>query len=905
MKRTLKYWLIAAILLLPMSLSAVQVTPPEAQEMAQRFLARHDARSLKAPVATMTLAHAEPSALNAGLADYYIFNAQDGASFVIIAGDDRAEEILGYGDGTIDVNRLPCNLRWLLDMYKEQIEFLHAHPALMVEQETPQLKVPVVDYLPLLTCDWSQGTPYNDQCPVYGDEHCVTGCVATAMAQVMYYWRYPQSCASIAGYSLGKMSLPALPATTFNWNAMIDSYLGNYTEVQGAAVAKLMRYCGQSCKMDYGVDGSGSTVANQLSGMRQMGYSRSAYMVERANYDGAQWLTMMLQDLAQGRPILYSGSGMDGGHAFVVDGYDAGMNKFHINWGWASVGNGYFSLGAFNVLDYSFNTQQQMLVNIYPSTTPVPDTRNDFAVDGIYYRYIEDAATATVTCKDTHYNSYHGAVTVPETVTYNGNTLTVTAVGMDAFRNCDDLTSVTLPATITTIGQHAFRSAFSLQEVNLPDGLQVIENQAFANCVSLSAIDLPKSLRQIGNNVFFNCKGLTRLEIDDLQSWIDLDLKDYYSSPLVYAHRLYVNGQEITHLVIPDGTPSIPNYRFAGFKAMTALTLPSGLVSIGASAFSGCSALNTVEFPSSLQVMKQDAFKGCSGLTQLQLPPSLQSIGAEAFYGCTALASISLTGPVGKIGLDAFKKCTALQRVSIPDLETWMGCGFVNEYSNPLFLAQHLFVGNSEVTAIIIPATTRAIGDYAFYGFAAAASLTLGKRVTTIGKNAFTLCKGLKQIVIGDEVTAIGEKAFSTCSGLESLTIGARVDSIGDKAFIACTNLNEVICRATVPPVAVNVMWFSNATCSNAVLKVPKAAVEAYKKAAEWKRFSQIVGVDLHDVIGDVNGDGEIGIADVNALVSLILTDGAAPASGDVNGDGEISVADVNALIDLILTMSI
>ncbi len=901
MTHKMNHWFLTALMLVPLTLAAAHVDTNTAKTIAQQFVNKQSRTRLQASHVNMMLAHAEPSSWNANLVDYFIFNSTDGNAFVIIAGEDRAEQVLGYGDGAVDVNNIPCGMRWLLEMYKEQIEYLHSHPGLEIENSSPSLKDANIQYLPLLTCDWSQGTPYNNQCPEFEGERCVTGCVATAMAQVMYFWRYPESCPSIPGYKLSWVQLPTLPATTFIWNKMLDIYTGHYTESQAEAVAKLMRYCGQSCSMNYGVDGSGAYVSSQLAGMKLMGYNRNASMVEKKNYSVETWNSMMLRELADGYPILYSGSGQAGGHAFVLDGYDGSQNKYHVNWGWASTGNGYFALGAFNVRDYSFNSDQQMLVRIYPSTMPKPNPRYDFEEGGIYYNYDANGIDAVVTCESSKFNTYSGEIVVPSKVTHNGKTMTVTAIGDDAFRDCVNLTKVTLPSSIKHIGAHAFRSASALTEIVLSAGLESIGNQSFTNCISLQRVYLPSSVREIGYKAFLNCSGLNRVDIDNIQSWIDIRLDGYYSSPLLYAHRLFVNGHEVKHLEIPESNTTLADYKFAGFSGMTSLSLPAGLTNIGKSTFAGCSSLTMVDFPESLSTLGAESFKNCTGLQELVITEPIQRIDKEAFAGCNGMMSVTFNGPVEVIETDAFAGCDRLNCVIIPDIATWFGNGFMNEKSNPLTLARRLFVNDKEVTALVIPESVSVIGDYMFYSFTGMTSVVMRNNVKKIGKNAFALCKGLTRLTISDGVTEIGEKAFSTCSNLKSLTIGSRAKSIGDKAFIACTGLTGVTCRSTVPPPAVYVMWFSNVTCNQATLMVPKGSLENYKKANEWSRFSKIIGIDILGQVGDVNGDGEINIADVNVLVDIILKGTVSGGNQDVNSDGEINIADVNTLVNIIL----
>ena len=893
--------LLTAIMMVPQMLWAEQVDAQAAQTIAQQFMQVHSSGRMMAPSPRMILTHAEPATARMAAVDYYVFNAVDGKSFVIVSGDDRAEGILAYGDGTLDMTDIPCNLQSMLDYYKEQMEYLHSHPGLQVQRGAPSLAASQVRYLPLLTCDWSQGRPYNDQCPEYTNgERCVTGCVATAMAQVMYYWRYPAQAPSVPSLRLSWTTLPVLPSTTFHWDDMLDVYTGNYTPAQADAVSTLMRYCGQASSMDYGVDGSGTQVRCQNEAVKLMGYTHSS-MLNRSSYSKDRWLSIMLNELENGRPILFSGSGQDGGHAYVLDGYDGEMDKFHINWGWASRGNGYFALDAFNVEGMTFNSSQQMLINVYPSSTPKPADQYDFEAGGICYRYGDNAGEAVVACRTDAFDSYHGNVVVPSQVTVGGRTMTVTRIGKSAFRDCDNLVTVTLPATIKHIDAYAFRTCSSLTTVNLPAGLETIGDQAFTNCVSLESVYISSSVREIGYKSFLNCTGLNRVEIDDIQSWIDLRLDGQYSNPLLYGHRLYCGGQEIKHLVLPSTLTTVPDYKFLGFSGMTSLTLPEGLTAIGHSSFAGCSSLSGVELPSTLTTIGIEAFKECTGLQHLVLPPAVTRIGNRAFEGCHGMTGVGFTMPVATIGTDAFNGCTSLTRVEVPDLGTWLRNGFVSANSNPLKFAGHLYVDGVEMTDIVIPDDLDKVGDYAFYNFTAMTTVTMGKRLTSIGTAAFALCKGLKDVVIGDGVTSIGEKAFSTSSALESLTIGKSVTTIGDRAFFACTALNQVLCRSQEPPVASNVMWFSNSTCAQATLMVPEAAVVAYSKANEWKRFDHIVAVSIDDLPGDVNADGELTIADVNMLVDIILSGQHTRGSVDVNGDGEINLADVNSLIQMIL----
>ena len=353
------------------NMTAANVDVTAAQAKAVQFLNSQPGGRFMALPSGMQLAYTEVSKVKADQADYYVFNAKDGSAFVIVAGDDRAEEILGYGDKALDMNRIPSNMQWWLDQYARQMEYLLANPKLEVTTPSQLLTgMLTLTVSPLLTCKWDQESPYWNQCPTYGGSTCLTGCVATAMAQVMYYWKYPSQAPALSAYttSTRHISMAALPATTLDWNSMTDTYSNSSSSAAKTAVATLMRYCGQSCKMDYdnaNNGGSGAYCEDQLDGMKLFGYNSGATCIDRDDYSASAWNAKMQEDLAAGRPILYAGDdSWAGGHAFVVDGYNG--SKYHVNWGWSGDGDGYFALDAFSVDGYTFSSYQQMLYQVYP-----------------------------------------------------------------------------------------------------------------------------------------------------------------------------------------------------------------------------------------------------------------------------------------------------------------------------------------------------------------------------------------------------------------------------------------------------------------------------------------------------------------------------------------------------------
>ena len=390
-----KIFLMLAVAVAALQMTAANVDLVTAQAKAAEFLrSQASGGKLTASQVQFVSQRTITNSSNVTMPVYYIFNTRD--NFVIVSGEDRAEEILAVGDQPLDFDHIPANMQGWLNLYQKQIEYLQERPGLVVEVQS-KIKAPnrIQTVAPLLTATWDQQSPYWNQC-VFNGTQCLTGCPATSLAQVFFYWKYPTApTPSIAGYTSNGYTIPALPSTTFDWANMRASYGWGATAAQKAAVATLMRYIGQAERMEYGPDGSGiSSDRTDLisTACKTFGYDNNVRAIKKSSYYGysyytdAQWATLMQNELAAGHPIVYcaiSDEGEGGGHAFNVDGYTSSSNKYHINWGWSGAGNGDFALNAFTDIDgMTFDIYQQMVIGIQPPggqvTFPVitvePDT---------------------------------------------------------------------------------------------------------------------------------------------------------------------------------------------------------------------------------------------------------------------------------------------------------------------------------------------------------------------------------------------------------------------------------------------------------------------------------------------------------------------------------------------------
>ncbi|MCR5643125.1 MAG: C10 family peptidase [Prevotella sp.] len=343
---------ILALILLPVVSNAQKISEQQALLKAQQFMkGKVFIKANKARGAQKDTS--VPSA-------FYVFNVEDNGGFVIISGDERTPMVLGYSDyGYLDMENLPSNVQWLMDYYEDCINSLTAADGPV------RLKAPAKPEIPpLIPTQWGQDTPFNNQCPVIGSQHALTGCVATAMAQVMNYYQWPKGAtAAIPSYTTETLGItrPELSPTTFNWSSLSD-----------ADKARLSVYCGQAMTMDYRSKSNGSSANGNNAGVglyKYFDYDVNARALSRDNYTETDWIETLYAELEAKRPIIYSGRGT-GGHTFICDGYKNG--QFHINWGWNGLDDGYFLISGLKPGGYDFSLRQIAVVGIQPNTGNAP-----------------------------------------------------------------------------------------------------------------------------------------------------------------------------------------------------------------------------------------------------------------------------------------------------------------------------------------------------------------------------------------------------------------------------------------------------------------------------------------------------------------------------------------------------
>lgn len=325
-----------------MSVSARHLTPQEALgRLSTSEAKRLPAKLSKAPRLVFS-AQAE------SLDRVYVFGNSDNDGYLILSADDRTPALLGYSDsGSFDTSSLPDNMRWWLDEYARQI----AYAAESGEEAGDATVISRPDVAPKLTTMWDQTEPYNDQTPSYYGLPCPTGCVATAMAQIMNWHKWPLKPTgqkTFKSYYVGTLSID-FDKITFDWDKMLDRYSISSPKENVDAVATLMLACGYAAEMTYHSNSSGATGYNAVNGFfTHFGYNKSMSLECRQWYEIDEWDSLVYAELTENGPVYYEGNGDGGGHAFVCDGYDGATGLFHFNWGWSGSGNGYYRLSALN-----------------------------------------------------------------------------------------------------------------------------------------------------------------------------------------------------------------------------------------------------------------------------------------------------------------------------------------------------------------------------------------------------------------------------------------------------------------------------------------------------------------------------------------------------------------------------
>jgi hypothetical protein len=444
-----------------------------------------------------------------------------------------------------------------------------------------------------------------------------------------------------------------------------------------------------------------------------------------------------------------------------------------------------------------------------PTYSPLIGSRFFDEASALYYN-ITSNSTVEVTYGQWHFNTYVGDIVVPTTVTYEGVTYTVTAIGEIAFGGCEgQLNSVIVPNTVTTIGESAFASSPHLSSVILPNSIESFGPGAFARCYGLTSLHLPEGITAISERMFFDCTGLSTIEIP---------------SSVTRIEKSAFEMSYITAIDIPESVTYIGESAFKSCTRLTSIDIPNSVTEMGPSVFYYCLELQSAHLPETLEVIPESLFERCpslsaidipatvteigksafcyTGIVEMVVPDAVQIIGDEAFMGCSRLSSITLSRHLGSINVGLFQDCTALHSITIPQ--------------SVVDISRNAFK-QSGLVSITFEGDIDDIGGYAFGG-----------------------CTSMRSIVL-PTTAHIEDAAFYGCSNLETVVITGRVYEIRSYAFGECTALQTVTLLQSIPPLDGGDVF---AYCNDTVrLIVPCGAKEAYENS-DWVNEPVVIEED-------------------------------------------------------------
>lgn len=649
---------------------AQKITESEALKLAETFIGKQPAYDQSGAKKTKgrQLRLVKDKSTEGAL---YLFNRGKDAGFVIVSAEEHAPNpIVGYSDhGSIDPKDMPDAMKEWLQFYVREAkamerQHLGGHADYISSQEQRmQVRNLSGEVGPLLgEIAWNQGDPYNQMTPTINGEHALTGCVATATAQIMYYHRWPQRGTGSFTYydnGCGKTLTANFGEHTYDWDAMTPTYSGTSSANSGNAVALLMSDVGIAVQMEYSLTFSASYTSDVAPALREyFGYDPAVFSARRSDFSTEDWTNLLKRELNAGRPVVYSGVPLhsSAGHAFVCDGFND-QDYYHFNWGWSGGGNGWFLLSTMNPNGGDgFTEEHEMVCNIArpgQADAPVEST--------FTWEYVPE--TATLHCS--------GTGNMPEYYIESNE------FPWKEYKN--QVKHIVLDRGITSVAVYAFNRFSQLETVSLPDGLKFISNEAFSE-TPLRSITFPQSLVQISAYAFRDTK-LERVDLGPNVSFVSRPFAEIPTLKEINVSDANAYFTSVDGALYDKAVTSLIAYP----NAANEVTIPASVTHIGLGALQGGqhsevilpdqidsmedmvfmnSTVHRVVLPAKLLTLPNSTFMGCNNLEEVVFNKKLREIGDWVFYNCGELRSLTLHRNIKRIGDATFLSSRKLNSIT-------------------------------------------------------------------------------------------------------------------------------------------------------------------------------------------------------------------------------------------------
>ena len=586
-------FLILFLAFIPVSVLSQQVSPETAMQTAVQFRYSSDrsSRVSSRDAGNITLSYTAQTGLNN---DFYIFNYPNNSGFVIVSADSRTvRPVLAYSDqGSFDPETIPDNAAYILQNYQKQIESMRNGDALTMPPAVAT-QSPNVVVSPLIKTKWNQQNPYDGMCPMdpkTGVRSC-TGCIATTLAQILNYWKWPERGHGLHHNSMDTTLCVNYDESVYDWEHTLTEYKTDSEKELIQGIQKIMYDCGVAVNMQYASNGSAaftSALCNAL--YTYFDYKTTARLIYRDEMNDLEnpdsvWISLIKKELDASRPVPCSGTDHINGaaHSFICDGYDD-QDYFHFNFGWGGYQDGYYLATSVKLSDGSdcYDSYLDIVIGVEPD-------RNDGYNDGYVFSSLLDKNYAILEGIIMPYDN-PGVLTLPENVTINNKSYPV-----------------------SIIDHSSFKGNYSITGIKFPSGVYQLGYWAFENCPNLTSVEIPSSIFYFGPGCFAQCNNLKKLTVNSGNKYFN---SPYNSNAVIEtATKKLVQGCNYT--VIPKSVQIIGENAFQGFNGIEEITLTANITTIEDDAFCNCPNLKKVYLNKKIKTLGERVFKDCSSLTDV------------------------------------------------------------------------------------------------------------------------------------------------------------------------------------------------------------------------------------------------------------------------------------------------